>query len=78
MRRLMSWFVGFTLGGTIAAVAVAILVPQSSGEVRARLRSGYHYALEEARKATELRRAELEAKLETMQGDHRLPPSSQT
>lgn len=69
MRRLMSWFVGFTLGGTVAAVAVAVLVPQSSQEVRARLRDGYQHALEEARKASELRRAELETKLAQMQGD---------
>lgn len=76
MRRLMSWFVGFTLGGTAAAVAVAVLVPQSSGEIRARLRSGYQYALEEAQKATEQRRVELEAKLAEMQGDApALPPN---
>lgn len=76
MRRLMSWFVGFTLGGTVAAIAVAVLVPQSSQEVRARLRDGYQHALEEAQKATELRRAELEAKLAEMQGDIPTLPSN--
>jgi gas vesicle protein len=66
----MSWFVGFGLGGTVAAVAVAVLVPQSSEQVRARLRNGYQYAIEEARKATETRRAELEARLSEMQGEN--------
>lgn len=63
MRKLANWLVGFALGSSAAAVIVALFVPQSGAEIRLRLREGYREALEEARKASATRRAELEAQL---------------
>lgn len=67
MRKILSWIAGFAFGAGVAALVVMIFVPQTSAEIRQRLRDGYEEALEEARKASEQRRAELEASLAEMQ-----------
>lgn len=68
MRVLGRWLMGFALGGGAAAVIVALFVPGTAQQVRARLRSGYQQALDEARRASAQRRAELEAELKQRQG----------
>jgi hypothetical protein len=68
MNRLMAWLLGLGLGGLAGVLLAAVLVPQSADAVRGRLRAGYREALDEAAKATEARRAELEARLAEMQG----------
>ncbi len=66
MQKLISWFVGFALGGGVGAVLIMLLVPASAREIRARIRAGYEETMEEARRASEQRRAELEAELLTL------------
>lgn len=68
MKKLLSWFAGFAVGGGIGAVLIMLFMPISSKEVRERLKAGYEETMEEARKASENRRAELEAELLAMRG----------
>jgi gas vesicle protein len=68
MMRLVSWLIGFSLGAAVGAVAVMLLAPMSSSEVRQRLRAGYEETMEAARLASEQRRRELETELAIKQG----------
>lgn len=63
MRQLYSWFVGFGIGAAVSAVLVTLFVPETSSEIRQRIKDGYRETLEEARRAGAARRAELEAEL---------------
>ncbi len=66
MRRLTSWLFGFGIGGAVSALLVALLVEDSAEGIRARLRQGYEETMAESRRASEQRRQELEAKLNTL------------
>jgi gas vesicle protein len=63
MRQIYSWFIGLGVGAAVAAALVTLFVPASAGEVRARLKEGYRETLTDARRASQQRRAELEAEL---------------
>jgi gas vesicle protein len=73
MIRLASWLLGFSIGAALGAVVVMVFVPQTSAEIRYRLRSGYQETMQAARLASETRRRELEAELARKQG-YALPP----
>ncbi|GAB4516283.1 MAG: hypothetical protein OHK0046_21360 [Anaerolineae bacterium] len=67
MMKIISWLIGFSLGAAFGALIVAVLVPMSSREIRQRLQAGYRETMEDARLASQQRRAELEAELAAMQ-----------
>ncbi len=67
MKTVISWIIGAALGATAAALLVALFSPVSGQDLMRRLKTGYREALQEARKASQERRAELEAQLKTMQ-----------
>lgn len=67
MKTVVSWIIGAALGATAAALLVAIFSPVSGQDVMRRLKTGYTEALQEARKASQERRVELEAELKGMQ-----------
>jgi uncharacterized membrane protein YgaE (UPF0421/DUF939 family) len=77
MKKLWSWLAGFAIGGGIGAIIIMLFFPLTSKEVRDRLKAGYEETMEEARKASEKRRAELEAELLAMRGTP-LPQSYKT
>lgn len=63
MRQIISWFVGLGIGAAAAAVVVTLFVPATPTEIRARLKEGYRETIAEAQRASQQRRAELEAEL---------------
>lgn len=74
MNKIISWALGVVMGSAVGAVLVALFSPIPPEEIRARLKTGYAEALDEARRASQQRRAELELELAQMQG--REPASS--
>ncbi|MCU0498102.1 MAG: hypothetical protein MUF87_12190 [Anaerolineae bacterium] len=68
MRKLLSWLIGFSLGAALAALLVMIFFPETGEEVRRRIRQGYEETMAAAQVASLKRRAELEARLATLQG----------
>ncbi len=67
MIKILSWIIGMTTGAAVGALIVAFFVPETSADVRRRLKRGYIGALEAAKQAQDIRRAELEAQLAHMQ-----------
>lgn len=63
MRQLLSLTMGFAAGACIGAALVIAFSPVSAEEVVLNLKRGWAETLEEARNASETRRAELEAEL---------------
>ncbi len=80
MKKLLSFALGIGLGAMVGASVVILFAPMSGSELVNRLKAGWDETLEEARKASELRRAELEAELAKMGGKTtpRLPPPGGT
>jgi hypothetical protein len=63
MRKLMGLLVGFGVGAALGVVLVMLFAPASGEELVKRLQTGYRETLTEARKASDQRRAQLEAQL---------------
>lgn len=63
MRKIASLAVGFGLGATLGAVMVMLFAPTSGEQLIESIKRGYAETMTEARKASALRRAELEAQL---------------
>lgn len=59
----MRFLAGFVIGMVIGVVAVLLTTPQSGSDLQDGIRSRFEDILAEGRKAAELRRAELEARL---------------
>ena len=59
----MRFLAGFVIGMLIGVVAVLLTTPQSGSDLQDGVRSRFENILAEGRKAAELRRAELEARL---------------
>lgn len=59
----MRFLAGFAIGMLIGVVAVLLTTPQSGSDLQHGVRSRFENILAEGRKAAELRRAELEARL---------------
>lgn len=72
MRKLMSLGVGLGLGAAFGAAVVMLFAPVSGEQLVANLKQGWEETMDEARKASEQRRLELEAQLLEMQ-KKRLP-----
>lgn len=67
MRKLLSWTIGLTLGAVLGASLVMLFAPTSGEQLVRRLKQGWDASIEEARRANEQRRKELEAELSRMQ-----------
>lgn len=80
MKKLLSFTLGIGLGAMVGASVVILFAPMPGSELVARLKQGWNETMEEARRASELRRAELEAELAQMRGRTlpRLPPPGGT
>lgn len=63
MDKLLSWLLGLGLGATVGGILVALFAPITGPELVANLRQGWQDTLEDARRANEDRKAELEAEL---------------
>jgi gas vesicle protein len=63
MRKLLSLLVGFGLGALIGAALVMLLAPQSGEQLVASLKRGWEETMDEARKAGQQKRIELQAEL---------------
>lgn len=75
MRKIISLTLGFGLGAAIGATMVMLFSPTSGEQLVENIKRGYAETMAEARKASALRRAELEAELARMQAKNspRLP-----
>ena len=75
MRKIISLSLGFGLGSAIGAAMVMLFSPTSGEQLVENIKRGYAETMAEARKASALRRAELEAELARMQAKNspRLP-----
>ena len=80
MKKLLSFTLGIGLGAMIGASVVILFAPMPGSELITRLKQGWQETMDEARRASELRRAELEAELAQMRGKTmpRLPPPGGT
>ena len=63
MNKLLSLGLGLAVGAVVGAAAVVLCAPQWGPALRRNLRESYHDTLADARRAAEVRRAELEAEL---------------
>lgn len=72
MRKLLSLVIGVGLGAAFGMALVMLFAPVSGEQLVANLKRGWDETMEEARKASEQRRLELEAQLQEMQ-KKRLP-----
>ncbi len=68
MRQVGMFFLGLALGALIGAILAALLTPASGNRMRQEAKDYYEQLLEEARKAAEARRQELEAELKKASG----------
>jgi gas vesicle protein len=73
MRRLLSLMLGLGLGAAVGVAVVTLFAPTTGEQWVKDLKRGWAETMEEARKASEQRRLELEAELARMRGDARQP-----
>ncbi|RME74064.1 MAG: YtxH domain-containing protein [Chloroflexi bacterium] len=66
--RAVNFIAGFLGGMVLGAAFVLLFTPQSGGDLRAEVQARLDAVLEEARKAAEARRIELEEKFARMTG----------
>jgi len=66
MRKILSLAVGFGLGAAIGATMVMLFAPTSGEQLVENIKRGYAETMAEARAASLVRRAELEAQLAQM------------
>lgn len=71
MRRLLSLIVGMGLGAAVGVAIVMLFAPATGEQWVKELKRGWSETMEEARKASEQRRLELEAELARVRGDVR-------
>lgn len=70
MRKLITFIIGIFAGAGAGVAGVALFVPETSAEIRARLRQGFQESLAHAREASAKKRAELEAELSSLRRVH--------
>jgi gas vesicle protein len=63
MNKLISLAIGFGIGAAIGAALVLLFAPASGEKLVRELKEGYAETMEQARLASETRRAQLEAEL---------------
>lgn len=66
MKKLITFIIGIFAGAGAGVAGVALFVPETSAEIRARLRHGFRESLAHAREASAKKRAELEAELSSL------------
>lgn len=66
MRKLVSLTLGFGLGAAIGVTMVMLFAPTSGEQLVENIKRGYAETMAEARKASAIRRAELESQLAQM------------
>lgn len=69
MQRIKSWIMGFLIGSGISAGLVILFMPKTAEEIRRVLGDSYRETMEEARRASIAKRAELEAELAKLRDD---------
>jgi gas vesicle protein len=69
MNKIVSFLSGALLGALASAATVLISTPKSGVTLRAEIKKEMNAILEEGRRASDARRAELEAQLSQMRGD---------
>jgi gas vesicle protein len=69
MSKFMSILAGSLVGGLASAVTVLLMTPKSGQAMRADIKREVDAIMEEGRRASELRRVELEAQLSQLRGD---------
>jgi gas vesicle protein len=75
MSKFLSFVSGAVLSGLASAAAVLLLTPKSGDALRSDIRHEVDAILEEGRRASEMRRAELESQLAQMRGETNTPKS---
>jgi len=63
MRKLITFIIGILAGAGAGVAGVALFVPETSAELRERIKAGFLETLASAREASAQKRAELEAEL---------------
>jgi gas vesicle protein len=71
MQKIISLAIGFGLGAAIGAAMVMLFSPTSGEQLVENIKRGYTETMAEARKASTVRRAELEAQLAQMRANNR-------
>lgn len=66
MKKLLGLLLGFVVGAALGAAVIVLLSPVSGDQLIDNLKQGYDETVDEARKVSEKRRAELEAELVQM------------
>ncbi len=68
MNKLIGLGLGLAVGLAIGVIVSMLVAPSSGDELKRNLRRGYDETLDEARRASEQRRLELEAELKRRRG----------
>ena len=68
MRKLLSFVLGIAIGAALGAAFMTLYAPVSGDQLKRNLKEGWDGAMQEARHASESRRAELEAELARRRG----------
>ncbi len=67
MGRVLNFTLGLLVGGLVGATVVLLLTPQSGEDLQKRVKEEIDILLEEGKKASSARKAELEAKMTRIQ-----------
>lgn len=66
MKKLITFIIGIIAGAGAGIAGVALFVPETSKELRERIKAGFQETLASAREASAQKRAELEAELSSL------------
>jgi len=66
MRRIMSFFIGVSLGGLVGAILALLFTPVSGEELRIQIRDRAENVTNEVRLAATTKRIELQDRLNTL------------
>ncbi len=77
MNRIMSFLAGTLCGAVVGSVAALLLAPASGKELQAQARERFDNLVEDARRAAEARRAQLEAQLNALKSPRKAEVTQQ-